>query len=144
MDRNVYARRRVRTVDETEISSTEPEQPSPAEKLVKYFPTEAFALYAGLEPLADTLFDGDPLRWSLWLGLLLSLVLCVMFLRRFWNVRRPSQIAISCVALVVYVAALGGPFATISWWQPGFALLAAVIMTAFIIFVPAPTEPDGV
>lgn len=142
MDRNVYAHRPVRTLDEAGAPPAEPEQPSPAEKLVKYFPAEAFALYAGLEPLADTVLDGDALRWSLWVALVLSLVLCAMFLRRFWNVRQPNQIAISCAALVVYIAALGGPFATIDWWEPGFALAAAVIMTAFIIFVPAPVKPD--
>lgn len=142
MDRNVYARRLASSLDDEGAPPPEPKQPGPAEKLVKYFPAEAFALYAGLEPLSDTVLDGNALKWSLWGALALSVVLCVMFLRRFWNVRRRGQVAISCLALVVYVAALGGPFALLDWWEPAIALAAAVIMSAFIIFVPAPTEPE--
>lgn len=142
MDRNVYARRQFGPLDDAG-SPAEPEQPGPAEKLVKYFPAEAFALYAGLEPLAATALDGQALRWSLWAALVLALVLCVMFLRRFWAVVRPGQIAISCVALIVYVAALGGPFTTIGWWDPAIALAAVVVLTAFIIFLPAPVEPEN-
>lgn len=137
MDRNVYAQR-VRLVD----GASEITQPKPAEKLLKYFPAEAFALYAALEPACATVFTGNALEWSLWISLALSLILCVLFLKRFWQVTRSSQIAISCVALVVYVAALGGPFATLAWFKAGYALIASIVMTGFIIFMPAPTQPE--
>lgn len=142
MDRNVYARHPVTTVDEGKPAPP-PVQPKPAEKLLKYFPAEAFALYATLEPLTDTAFDGTPFKWAMWTALGISVVFCAMFLRRFWAVQRRRQIAISCIALVVYVAALGGPFATLDWFKPAFALIAAALMSAFIIFMPAPTAPEA-
>lgn len=138
MDRNVYAEQ-VRLVDG---QKGPPEQPKAAEKLVKYFPAEAFALYAALEPACASVFAGRTLSAALWISLALSLALCVMVLQRFWKVRRPDQVAVSCVALVVYVAALGGPFATLSWWKAGFALIASILVSAFIIFTKAPTRPD--
>ena len=138
MDRNVYAEP-VRLADGT---TGPPAQPKPAEKLVKYFPAEAFALYAALEPACASVFAGRTLSAALWVSLVISVVLCVMVLKRFWKVRRSDQIAISCVALVVYVAALGGPFATLGWWKAGFALIASILVSAFIIFTKAPTRPD--
>lgn len=139
MDRNVYAEP-VRLTDGGAGGAT---QPKPAEKLVKYFPAEAFALYAALEPASATLFQDEVLTWALWISLILSIVLCVMFLKRYWKVRRNDQLVISCVALVVYVAALGGPFVTLAWFKPGFALLATILITSFIVFAKAPTRPAG-
>lgn len=107
MDRNVYARRPAAPLDEG-TPAPPPEQPKPAEKLLKYFPAEAFALYATLEPLMDTAFDGTAFKSAMWGAL----------------------------------AALGGPFATLDWFKPAFALIAAALMSAFIIFAPAPTAPE--
>lgn len=134
MDRNVFAHSGAGVAQAAE-------QPKPAEKLVKYFPTEAFALYAALEPLAGTIFNGNTLKVMLWVSLGLATVFCALFLKQFWNIVLKQQIAISCSALVLYVAALGGPFATIDGYKVGYALFAAVVVSAFIVFVKAPTDP---
>lgn len=139
MDRNVLARPRFTATGEPAGD----DQPNPAEKLVKYFPTEAFALYAALEPLCGTVFEGSALKVSLWVSLALALVFCALFLERFWAIVLKRQIAISCAALVLYVAALGGPFATIDGYKVGYALILAVVASAFIVFVKAPTDPRG-
>ncbi len=137
MDRNVYAERGVQLDGDQKIV-----QPKPAEKLLKYFPAEAFALYAALEPASATVFEGRALTAALWISLLLSLLFCVIFLKRFWVIKLYRQIVISCVTFVVYVAALGGPFSRLSWFEPGFALIASIVVTGFIIFVKAPVAPS--
>ncbi len=137
MDRNVFAQARFTATGQADGV----DQPNPAEKLVKYFPTEAFALYAALEPLCGVTFNGTTFKVTLWISLALALIFCALFLRRFWAIVLKRQIAISCVALVLYVAALGGPFATIDGYKSGYALIAAVLMSAFIVFVKAPADP---
>jgi hypothetical protein len=108
MNRNVYK------VAPPAADAAEPKEPKPSEKLVKYFPAEAFALYSALDPAVRTTFGGVALKIALWASLAIAIVFCVMFLRRFWNVQRRDLVAISCGALVLYVAALGGPFTTTS------------------------------
>lgn len=140
-ERDVY---KVPSSDEAAVP-TPPKEPSPAEKLVKYFPAEALALYAALDPLARTMFDTDldDQRAALWVSLGLALVLCIATLRAVWHVQRVDQVAISCGALVLYVASLGGPFALIDDWKPAYALAAGAVATAFLALVPSPTRPPG-
>jgi hypothetical protein len=133
MDRNVWKK-----IGIEDISGKEP---SPAEKLLMYFPVEALALYATLEPAVGTVFNGNVLKVALWSSLAISILFCIFFLRRFWKVARASQLAISAGSLVLYVASLGGPFATTSWYKPGYGLLASILATAFLIFVPTPSKP---
>lgn len=146
MDRNVYASTGGRGV----AVAAGPKQPKAAEKLLKYFPAEALAMYTALDPAIRTVFpiaeDGASpggLVWGLWGALVVSVVFCFLFLQRFWNVERLTQLAISCGALILYVFSLGGPFAELSWYAPGWGIIASVIATGFMIFVKAPTAPEG-
>jgi hypothetical protein len=43
------------------------------------------------------------------------------------------QLGISTIAFVVWVFALGGPFATVSWYQP---IYGALLLPIFTFFVP--------
>lgn len=116
-------------------------EPRPAEKLVKYFPAEALALYTTLDPIVRETFTDD-VRWALWTSLVLSVVFCWVILDRLWKVKPVLQKVISCVTLVVYVATLGGPFGLDEWFRPGYAAIAAVVLTALLVFLPAPINPD--
>jgi hypothetical protein len=120
-------------------------EPPPQEKLLKFFPAEALALYSALEPLARELGKGREhdtlLRVLLWGALAVAVLFCVMYLRRFWQIETPAQLGISAGSLVLYVAALGGPFGTLGWYSPLMGCAAAVIATSFLIFVKAPAPP---
>lgn len=141
IDRNVYAQPATGSV--AEGVTPEPQQPKPWEKLLNYFPAEATALYATLAPLLDSALNGNSLRWALWSALLLSVIFGALFLKKFWHIERTIQIVISSVAFLVYMAALGGPFAQESWYSPIWAVIASVVVSAFIIFAPAPTKPGA-
>lgn len=136
MDRNV------RTMTSGTFVEGTLQQPPAQEKLVKFFPAEALALYSGLEPLAVKLAGSDDgqLKGYLWGALAVSSLFCLMFLRSFWHVTN-SQAAISTVCLVLYVSALGGPFSTVNGYDPLMGVAAAIIASAFMIFVKAPAPP---
>lgn len=134
MDRRVYRRRDSR-------DTIHGEEPPPQEKLLKYFPGEALALYFTLDPLVREAFLGDGQKLGLWASLILAVVFCWLFLRRFWNIESQLQLAISSGTLVLYVAAIGGPFATLDSYKPIYGVIAAVVATAFMIFVPSEELP---
>jgi hypothetical protein len=121
-------------------------EPSPAEKLLKYFPEAALVLYLTLDPIARELgfTTTVALGLALWVTLGICVVFCWLFLRRFWKVS-DRQAWISIGAFVLYIAAIGGPFGTITGYKPLMGTAAAVIATAFLIFVPSediPAPPD--
>lgn len=143
LNRNVYAIPAAAEPGRAAAPPGPPEQPKPVEKLVKYFPSEALALYTFLDPTCRTIWSGAALAVPLWISLLLSIVFLIMFLRKFWTVTW-GQTAISTAAFVLYIAAVGGPFLFVAGWHPGFGILAAGVATAFLIFVKAPEPPAPV
>lgn len=110
------------------------------ERLLKYIPAESVALYLTLDGICRSSWanEGD----KLWKGLLFSLVVVLAFtplyLRRVGRVEKRGQIALSSLALVVWVSAIGGWFATLSWWEPAFGSIALVVVTALLPLVEDP------
>jgi hypothetical protein len=135
VDRNVY-----QLVVRTPDGFQRDQEPGAAEKLVKYFPVEGLALYCILEP--TVLATAGPSREAFsWAALGVAVLFCALYLHLVWRVTRTSHVLISCTALVLYVAALGGPFATWSFYAPGYAVAAAVAATALMVLVPSPPPP---
>ncbi len=133
--------RTVRKVAHRVGAESAPKEPSAAEKLTRYFPEAALALYLGLDPLLRQVAEGDALRGLLWGALLLTAVFAWFYLVRFW-ITTPRQRWISVGALILYVAAIGGPFATIDGYETIYGTIAAVVATAFMILLPAEDVPS--
>ena len=111
-------------------------------KLVKYVPLEILGVYLFVEGSVEGNVT-DPGALSAWLGALLvgTLVLTVPYVIRVLAVVRPSQIAMSVLGLAVYVFAVGGWFATTSWyepWQSSIVLPVFVLLVAIIRLKPLP------
>ncbi len=129
----------------TEVAATEAAEAQPEDKfldrLVKYIPGEIIAVYLPIQ--AQLLSMNDPayanLKWGfLWGVFALLTLLTVVYLKRFQDVKKPLQLAISAVAFVVWVLGTGGgPFLVFGHEElftrfgpiliPLFTLVAAVI-----------------
>jgi hypothetical protein len=109
------------------------------QKLLKFIPSESIGLYIGLDGIIRSA-GTDSSRLRLWLGILL--VICVLFtwlyLRRFWHVTRVSQVAVSTVALIAYVFAIGGVFREFAFYKPWESSFVLVLITAFLAFFDPP------
>ena len=128
-----------------------PDPDSRSERLLKFIPGEAIGLYLFLESAIKAaatppessgsgIISANEKQILLWISLGVALVFNWLYLLRVWKVQRSSQRLISCVALVVYVFAGGGAFATYAWYKPLYGTLALAIAGAFLIFAP---EPPG-
>ncbi len=116
-------------------------------KVVKYVPVEILAVYLLMAGVIDSNVTNAH-DHAIWLGSLLAgiLLLTIPYDLQVLKIVRWSQIAMSLVALAVYVFALGGWFATTSWYHqwyasivvPLFALLIAILKLA-----PLPPDPNG-
>ena len=126
---------------------TVPTEDSYLTKLVKYVPIEVLGAYL----LIAGVVDGNvtkPHDKAIWLGALLVgfLVITAVYDNRVLGIVRKRQIAVSVVGLAVYVFAVGGWFATTTWYHPWYA---SVVVPAFGLLVaifklkPLPADPNG-
>jgi hypothetical protein len=144
-----------------------PEPDSWYQRVLKYIPGEAIGLYLFLENLCRLQFPlPDPANYKtaeelaaaiaavhdkqqpwLFAALVVVLVFNWVYLWRVWKVQRISQRVISCAALVVYVYAIGGVFATFpEYYSPNLGMAVLAVGAAFLAFVDPPGQravPDG-
>ena len=116
-------------------------------KLVKYVPVEILAAYLFMAGVIDSnvTIKHDH---AIWLGGLLIgvLVLSVPYDMQVLSVVRWQQIAVSTAGIAVYVFALGGWFATTTWYHQWYAsIVVPVFMLVIAIFrlPPLPAEPSA-
>lgn len=104
-------------------------------KLIKYIPTEVIALYILIESLVKS---AGTVNMSLyWILFAVIIIATPLYLWRIQKVDKYLQLAISTIALIVWVFAIGGPFAYQSWYQPYYGgILAALYSFAIPIIDP--------
>jgi hypothetical protein len=152
MDRDVITQVSY-VVNDVGVESRTVADPPPHEKLLKYFPEAALALYIALEPVLRELISKSSMKVVLWCLLGGVVAFCWAYLSKFWNLNKKHkgtnphyvrQKFISEVALVAYLAAIGGPFAE-QWgedYNKLWGTFAAIVITAIILFVKAPEAPE--
>ena len=139
MDRNIITEADVVSFDGMRGADATESADDRFQKLLKFIPSESIGLYVGLDGvLRSAVHDTPSVR--LWLSFVL--IVCIFFtwlyLRRFWHVKRVSQVAVSTVAFVAYVFAIGGVFREFDFYQPWQSTVVLVIITAFLVFFTPP------
>jgi hypothetical protein len=116
-------------------------------KLVKYVPIEVLAAYLFMATVINSNVTGKHDQ-AIWLGALLIgiLVITIPYNLQVLNVVRWEQIAMSVVGLAVYVFALGGWFATTTWYHQWYASILVPVfglLVAILKLKPLPEDPNG-
>jgi hypothetical protein len=116
-------------------------------KLVKYVPVEILGAYLFMAGVIDSNVSNKH-DHAIWLGALLIgvLVLSIPYDFRVLNVVRWQQIAVGVVGIAVYVFALGGWFATTTWYHAWYgSIVVPVFLLAIAIFKlpPLPVDPNA-
>jgi hypothetical protein len=111
-------------------------------KVVKYVPVEILAAYLFMASVIDSNVTGKH-DHAMWLGGLLigTLVLTVPYDVSVLNVVRWQQVAISVVGIAVYVFALGGWFATTTWYHQWYASIVVPVFGLLIAVFKLPPLP---
>jgi hypothetical protein len=114
------------------------------DRLLKYIPVEAVAFWLTGSGLVKS--ESDP---QIRIGLLWMLFVVGLVFSFFWTrkqtaeAKKPTawqQILLSCGSFFVWVFAIGGPFAELSFYKPLYGSLVLLIYTSFIPLLPAPSE----
>lgn len=108
-------------------------------RVLKHIPSEIVMAYIAIDGVLRTSYN--PNVWSerqtlqklLWITLATLTVITPLWLWRVMRVRRLSQLFISTLSVVVWLFALGGPFALLDWYEPAFG---AIVLPLYTLIVP--------
>lgn len=100
------------------------------DRVAKYIPGETVALWAAVGGIISTAPPGSqPIL--LWITLAGGVVLTAFYMWTRTKKQGPSvqrtMTVISTIAFVVWVFAVGGPFAAFDWYHPSFGSFALII-----------------
>ncbi len=112
-------------------------------KVVKCIPPEVLAAYLFMAGVIDSNVTGRH-DHAIWLGGLLIgiLVLTVPYDLRVLKIVRWSQIAMSVLGIAVYVFAVGGWFATTTWYHQWYASIVVPVFGLVIAILKLPPLPE--
>jgi len=102
------------------------------DRLLKYIPAEVVACYIFVQGVITQLTDPVELGVFQWSIFAVFLILTYLYLWRILKVRKFQQLAISVTAFAVWVFALGGPFALVTWYKPVYG---EVLLRVFTLIV---------
>jgi hypothetical protein len=103
------------------------------DRLIKYIPAEVVAVYLALDAIAKE--NANAPEWIHWAIFVFGILGTILYLNRREKVSKPVQLAISAIAFMVWVFALGGPFTLLPWYEPWWAKLVVTAYTFAIAFI---------
>jgi len=101
------------------------------QRLLKYIPTEVVALYLTLDVLVRS--SGEKGAALFWCIFAFGVLATPLYLWRVGGVAKRSQLAISTVAFVVWILAIGGPFTHLGWYKP---LYGGILLPMYTFLIP--------
>jgi len=112
------------------------------DRLNKFIPSEAIGVYLALDRAANTSAFLKTSKWllagALLVILIASAVANALYLRVICDVRRPSSILASTIALGAFAYGMGGLFVPLGVADPGLQAIVVIATGAFLPFFPTP------
>ena len=114
------------------------------DRIVKYIPSDVVGAWVAVRGVINSSMGTDPNAWIVhWIAFAVGVLLTAGWTWRQTNEpgKRPAtvQIALSTVAFIVWVAALGGPFLTVPGYRESYGSLLLIGFT-LVVGLVAPRQ----
>jgi hypothetical protein len=107
------------------------------DRLFKYIPAELVAGYIFVLGVVKQLTNAGEIIIFQWSLFIVFCILTPLYLRRVQKVLKLQQHIISLLSFVVWVFALGGPFALCSWYNPVYGAILLPVFTLIVAIIEA-------
>ena len=107
------------------------------DRLFKYIPAELVAGYIFVLGVVQQLTDAGEIRIFQWLLFIIFCILTPLYLWRVQKVLKVQQHIISLLSFIVWVFALGGPFALSGWYNPVYGAILLPVFTLVVAIIEA-------
>lgn len=129
-----------------ESSEAEGKKDEYFDRLLKYIPSDVVGLWLAGSGLIQGQAGDQSRAGLLWLLFVVGLIFSFLWTRKQTaESGKPTawqQIFFSCGSFAVWVFAIGGPFAELSFYQPLYGSLLLLIYTSAIPLLPPPAVPE--
>ena len=136
MKREVITAKDIERINKPDLESRFPAgtvtQDGYFDRLFKYIPAELVAGYIFVLGVVKQLTNAGEIRVFQWSLFIIFCVLTPLYLWRVQKVQKVQQHIISLLSFVVWVFALGGPFALSGWYNPVYG---AILLPVFTLIV---------
>jgi hypothetical protein len=102
------------------------------DRLFKYIPAELVAGYIFVMGVMKQITNAGEVRILQWILFAVFCILTPLYLWRIQKVKKIQQHIISLLSFVVWVFALGGPFALYSWYNQVYGQILLPVFTLVI------------
>lgn len=102
------------------------------DRLFKYIPAELVAGYIFVTGVLKQLTNAGEIRTLQWSLFLVFCILTPLYLWRIQKVKKVLQHVISTLSFIVWVFALGGPFALYGWYNPVYGQILLPVFTLVV------------
>jgi hypothetical protein len=107
------------------------------DRLFKYIPAELVAGYIFVLGIVKQLTNAGEVRVFQWSLFGVFCILTPLYLWRVQKVLKLQQHIISLLSFMVWVFALGGPFALSSWYNPVYGAILLPVFTLIVAIIEA-------
>lgn len=107
------------------------------DRLFKYIPAELVAGYIFVLGVVKQLTDAGEIRIFQWSLFIVFCILTPLYLWRVQKVKKLQQHIISLLSFIVWVFALGGPFALSGWYNPVYGAIMLPVFTLVVAIIEA-------
>jgi hypothetical protein len=99
------------------------------DRLFKYIPAELVAGYIFVMGVIKQVTDAGEVRVLNWILFTAFCILTPLYLWRIQKVKKIQQHIISLLSFIVWILALGGPFALYDWYNPVYGQILLPVFT---------------
>jgi len=107
------------------------------DRLFKYIPAELVAGYIFVLGFVNQLTNAGEIRMFQWILFIIFCILTPLYLWRIQKVLKVQQHIISVLSFIVWVFALGGPFALSVWYNPVYGAILLPVFTLVVAIIEA-------
>ena len=107
------------------------------DRLFKYIPAELVAGYIFVLGVVKQLTDAGEIMVFQWSLFVIFCILTPLYLWRVQKVKKLHQHIISVLSYIVWVFALGGPFALCGWYNPVYGAILLPVFTLVVAIIEA-------
>ena len=107
------------------------------DRLFKYIPAELVAGYIFVLGVVKQLTNAGEIMVFQWSLFVIFCILTPLYLWRVQKVQKIQQHIISLLSFIVWVFALGGPFALSEWYNPVYGAILLPVFTLIVAIIEA-------
>jgi len=141
MKREIISRKDIERINQSGSESRFPAETASRDgyfdRLFKYIPAELVAGYIFVLGVVKQLTDAGEIKLFQWLLFVIFCILTPLYLWRVQKVQKIQQHIISLLSFVVWVFALGGPFALTGWYYPVYGSILLPVFTLIVAIIEA-------